>query len=63
MMPGVTYSEAPRCADCHGRALLTEQAADTLASESLGRLESFACTTAEGWHVWCPQIETRTRQH
>jgi hypothetical protein len=63
MIPGMTYSEAPRCADCHGRALLTEQVADALATGSVGRLEAFVCTTGDGWHVWCPEIETKTRQH
>lgn len=59
MIPGVTYSDAPRCPDCHGRALLTEEVADTLAMESVGRLEAFACTASDGWHVWCPDIELR----
>ncbi|HEX5401203.1 MAG TPA: hypothetical protein VFX16_02750 [Pseudonocardiaceae bacterium] len=59
----MTYSEAPRCADCHGRALLTEETADALASGSVGRLEAFACVTGDGWHVWCPDIETHTRRN
>jgi hypothetical protein len=57
MIPGVRYSDAPRCTDCSGRALLTEEAADALASESVGRLETFACAAGDGWHVWCPEIE------
>jgi hypothetical protein len=60
MIPGVTYSDAPRCANCRGRALLTEEIADALALESVGRLEAFACTVGDGWHVWCPEIEHRT---
>jgi hypothetical protein len=58
----VTYSDAPRCADCHGRALLTEEDADTLALESVGRLETFKCRAGGGWHVWCPEIERDVRE-
>jgi hypothetical protein len=56
-MTGVRYSDAPRCADCHGRALLSEEAADTLVQESKGRLETFACLAGDGWHVWRPDLE------
>jgi hypothetical protein len=63
MIREVTYSDATRCADCHGRALLTEAMAEALAVESLGRLQSFACRAGRGWHVWCPEIETRSRRH
>jgi hypothetical protein len=59
MIPGLSYSDAPRCADCQGRALLTEDAADALARESAGRLETITCTAGDGWHVWCPDIELR----
>jgi hypothetical protein len=62
MIREVTYSDAPRCADCHGRALLTEDVARALTQESLGRLEPFACRAGKGWHVWCPEIEKRTRR-
>lgn len=51
------YSDAPRCTECRGRALMTEEAADALALESLGRLEVFACPHRDGWHVWSPAIE------
>jgi hypothetical protein len=61
MIPGVRYSDAPRCADCHGRALLTQEAAEALAQESHGRLTSFACTVGDGWHVWSPVIEHHHR--
>jgi hypothetical protein len=62
MIPGVTYSDAPRCVDCHGRALLTEDAALALAQESGGRLQAFACAVGDGWHVWCPAIEHRNSE-
>ena len=63
MIREMTYSDAPRCPDCHGRALLSEQTAETLALESVGRLQPFACRAGKGWHVWCPEIEKRTRRH
>lgn len=61
MIPGVRYSEAPRCTECRGRALMTEEAAGALALESLGRLEVFACPHQDGWHVWSPGIELAHR--
>lgn len=63
MIPGVRYSDAPRCTDCQGRALLSEEAADALACESVGRLETFACTAGDGWHVWCPEIEHKSHRN
>ncbi|HEX3589710.1 MAG TPA: hypothetical protein VHV74_08755 [Pseudonocardiaceae bacterium] len=53
----MTYSDAPRCADCDGRASLTEAVADALATGSVGGLAAFACRSGNGWHVWCPRIE------
>ncbi|MCP2167000.1 hypothetical protein [Goodfellowiella coeruleoviolacea] len=60
MIPGVRYSEAPRCGVCGHRALLTREAAHALVLESFGRLELFTCPYADnGWHVWAPHLESR----
>lgn len=53
----MTYSDAPRCARCDGRASLSEAAARALANESAGRLAAFECRAGTDWHVWCPTIE------
>jgi hypothetical protein len=56
-MTNVLYSQAPRCVDCQGRALLTRPSADALASATAGRLHVFKCPAKDGWHVWAPDIE------
>jgi len=57
MTPGHVYSQAPRCAECEGRALLVEQAATALVEESLGRLTAGRCPHGDGWHVYDPVTE------
>ncbi|WP_460407076.1 hypothetical protein [Actinophytocola sediminis] len=51
------YSQAPRCAECAGRALLVEEAALALVEESLGRLTARRCSGDDGWHVYDPVTE------
>lgn len=51
------YSEAPRCARCAQRAVLTAEMAERLAVASGGRLAVFACLDGNGWHVWNPEVE------
>ncbi|GAB3469730.1 hypothetical protein GCM10027436_86640 [Actinophytocola sediminis] len=57
MTPGHVYSQAPRCAECAGRALLVEEAALALVEESLGRLTARRCSGDDGWHVYDPVTE------
>lgn len=54
MIAGHVYSQAPRCGECGGRALLTEAAALALVKESLGRLIARPCPRQDGWHVHDP---------
>jgi Arc/MetJ family transcription regulator len=55
---GHVYSQAPRCAECDGRALLVEEAAKALVKESLGRLTAGRCPREDGWHVYDPATES-----
>lgn len=48
---GHVYSQAPRCGQCDGRALLIKEAAQALVAESLGKLTAQACPAGDGWHV------------
>lgn len=57
MTAGHVYSQAPRCAECDGRALLVEEAAKALVKESLGRLTARHCPREDGWHVYDPATE------
>lgn len=59
MIAGHVYSQAPRCAECAGRALLVEEAARALVKESLGRLTARRCPHGDGWHVHDPATEDR----
>lgn len=54
-----TYSQAPRCSGCEGRALLGKEAAQALVDESLGRLAATRCPTEEGWHVHAPALDRK----
>jgi hypothetical protein len=54
MTAGHVYSQAPRCASCDGRALLTKEAACALVDESPGTLSTARCPTEDGWHVFAP---------
>jgi len=58
MIAGHVYSQAPRCAECGGRALLIEEAAQALVKESLGRLVAQRCPFEDGWHVHAPSKES-----
>ncbi|WP_331980155.1 hypothetical protein [Actinophytocola sp.] len=53
------YSQAPRCAECGGRALLVEEAVRALVRESLGRLVARRCPQEDGWHIHDPANESR----
>lgn len=57
MIAGHVYSQAPRCTECGGRALLVEEAAKALVKESLGRLTAQRCPNDDGWHVHDPSTE------
>jgi hypothetical protein len=57
MIAGHVYSQAPRCAECGGRALLVEEAAKALVKESTSRLTAQRCPRADGWHVHHPASE------
>jgi hypothetical protein len=59
--PGRGYTTAPRCGECGGRALLEQDTAKALETESFGRLEIFRCPQAGGWHVWAPSVERERR--
>ncbi len=59
MIAGQVYSQAPRCGECGGRALLIEEAAQALVQESLGRLVANRCPAEDGWHVRAPATERR----
>ena len=53
MSAGHVYSQAPRCANCDERALLTKEAAQALATESHARLEARSCPHDEStWHAF-----------
>lgn len=58
MIAGHVYSQAPRCGECGGRALLIEAAAQALVKESLGRLVARPCPHEDGWHVHDPVNES-----
>jgi hypothetical protein len=53
------YSQAPRCSQCEGRALLAKEAAQALVDESLGRLTAAPCPSEEGWHVFAPTLDRK----
>jgi hypothetical protein len=53
------YSQAPRCSQCEGRALLAKEAAQALVDESLGRLTAAHCPSEEGWHVFAPTLDRK----
>jgi hypothetical protein len=53
------YSQAPRCSQCEGRALLAKEAAQALVDESLGRLTTARCPSEEGWHVFAPTLDRK----
>jgi len=53
------YSQAPRCSQCEGRALLAKEAAQALVDESLGRLTVTRCPSEEGWHVFAPTLDRK----
>lgn len=57
MTAGHVYSQAARCVECDGRALLAEEAATALAEESLGRLSVRRCPHEQAWHVHDPMTE------
>jgi len=57
MTAGHVYSQAPRCGQCDGRALLIKEAAQALVAESLGKLTARACPAGDGWHVYAPSAE------
>jgi Arc/MetJ family transcription regulator len=59
MLAGHVYSQAPRCAECGGRALLVEEAVRALVRESLGRLVARRCPQEDGWHIHDPANESR----
>jgi hypothetical protein len=57
MTAGHVYSQAPRCGQCDGRALLIKEAAQALVAESLGALTAAACPAGDGWHVYAPAAD------
>jgi hypothetical protein len=57
MTAGHVYSQAPRCADCDGRALLVKEAAQALVEESLDKLTAARCQAGDGWHVHAPEAD------
>lgn len=57
MTAGHVYSQAPRCANCNGRALLVKEAAQALVDESLGQLSAARCPHGDGWHVHAPTTD------
>ncbi|MGH3762724.1 hypothetical protein [Actinophytocola sp.] len=59
MTAGHVYSQAPRCGECGGCALLIEEAAQALVKESLGRLVAQRCPIEDGWHVRTPADKAR----
>lgn len=60
-----TYSQAPRCADCGGHAVIpTEAIADAFIRESDGALAAVACLHGYGLHlVAAGEAEQDPRYH
>ncbi|MGH3620600.1 MAG: hypothetical protein ACRDQ5_02265 [Sciscionella sp.] len=56
-MTNTLYSQADRCHECKGRAVLTQESAQHFAAVTARRLQAFACPAGRGWHVWAPDIE------
>jgi hypothetical protein len=54
------YSHAPRCRECGGRAVLTQETALALTVKASG-LEMIACPHTDAWHVCAPGLETSRR--
>jgi hypothetical protein len=59
MTAGHVYSQAPRCSQCDGRALLVKEAAQALVDESPDRLKLKRCPAEDGWHVYAPALDRK----
>ncbi|MHA6797971.1 hypothetical protein [Bounagaea algeriensis] len=53
----MSYSGAPRCANCDNRAILDRRTAERLTTESAGLLVAYDCPAGYGVHVWNPDFE------